>query len=122
GHAMTGDEAIDDLRDAVLATVNGLVESVCATAGVERERVLELVAVGNATMLHLLLGIDPRSIALSPFVGTFLEPQDLRARDVGIDLHPEARIALFPSIGAYVGADIVGVIVATGLAREDAVR
>ena len=56
GHAMTGDEAIADLRDAVLATVNGLVESVCATAGTDRNRVLEIVAVGNATMLHLLLG------------------------------------------------------------------
>jgi uncharacterized 2Fe-2S/4Fe-4S cluster protein (DUF4445 family) len=122
GHAMTGDEAIDDLRDAALATVNGLIESVCATAGAERERVYELVAVGNATMLHLLLGIDPRSIALSPFVATFLEPRDLGASDARIEIHPHGRVALFPSIGAYVGADIVGDIVATGLAREDAVR
>jgi uncharacterized 2Fe-2S/4Fe-4S cluster protein (DUF4445 family) len=122
GHAMTGDEAIADLRAAALATVNGLVESVCATAGVERDRVYEVVAVGNATMLHLLLGIDPRSIALSPFVATFLEPQDLRARDAGIDVHPDGRVVLFPSIGAYVGADIVGDIVATGLAREEVVR
>jgi uncharacterized 2Fe-2S/4Fe-4S cluster protein (DUF4445 family) len=73
-------------------------------------------------MLHLLLGIDPRSIALSPFVGTFLEPQDLRAADVGVEIHPEGRLALFPSIGAYVGADVVGDIVASGLAREERVR
>jgi uncharacterized 2Fe-2S/4Fe-4S cluster protein (DUF4445 family) len=122
GHAMTGPGAIEDLRRAVLDTVNGLVESVCATAGARRDRVLEVVVVGNATMLHLLLGVDPRSIALSPFVATFLEPQDLRASDVGIDLHPEGRVAILPSIGAYVGADVVGDLVATGLAREPAVR
>jgi uncharacterized 2Fe-2S/4Fe-4S cluster protein (DUF4445 family) len=122
GHAMTGPEALDDLRAAVLATVNGLVESVCATAGVELEAVLEMVVVGNATMLHLLLGVDPRSVALSPFVATFLQAQDLRARDVGIQLHPEGRVVLLPSIGAYVGADIVGDVVATGLAREDRMR
>jgi uncharacterized 2Fe-2S/4Fe-4S cluster protein (DUF4445 family) len=122
GHAMTGDEAIADLRAAVLATVNGLLESVCATSGVDRDRVFESVVVGNATMLHLLLGIDPRSIALSPFVGTFLHPQDLRASDAGLEIHPEGRVALFPSIGAYVGADIVGDVVATGLAREETVR
>jgi uncharacterized 2Fe-2S/4Fe-4S cluster protein (DUF4445 family) len=122
GHAMAGSEAIDDLRRAVLDTVNGLVESVCATAGVRRERVYEAVVVGNATMLHLLLGVDPRSIAVSPFVATFLEPRDLRASEVGVDVHPEGRIALLPSIGAYVGADVVGDLVATGLAREDAVR
>ncbi|MEX0754751.1 MAG: ASKHA domain-containing protein [Actinomycetota bacterium] len=118
GHAMTGEDAIEELRDAVVDTVNGLIESVCSTAGVVRDEVYELVAVGNATMLHLLLGVDPRSIALSPFVATFLEAQEARAADLGLQIHPEGRVDLFPSIGAYVGADIVGDIVATGLARD----
>jgi uncharacterized 2Fe-2S/4Fe-4S cluster protein (DUF4445 family) len=118
GHAMTGDESIGELRAAVLDTVDALIGSVCATAGVSREEVYELVVVGNATMLHLLLGVDPRSIALSPFVASFLEAQDLRASEIGVTIHPDGRVALFPSIGAYVGADIVGDVVATGLARE----
>lgn len=122
GHAMTGEAAIHDLQAAVLDTVNGLLESVCATAGVARDVVYEIVIVGNATMLHLLLGVDPRSIALSPFQATFLEPLDLAASAVGVEIHPDGRVALFPSIGAYVGADIVGDIVATGLAREERVR
>jgi uncharacterized 2Fe-2S/4Fe-4S cluster protein (DUF4445 family) len=122
GHAMTGDAALEELRAAVVSTVNALVESVCATAGVDRSRVLEMVVVGNATMLHLLLGVDPRSIALSPFVATFLEPQDLRAAELGLQIHADGRVALFPSIGAYVGADVVGDIVATGLARDPELR
>jgi uncharacterized 2Fe-2S/4Fe-4S cluster protein (DUF4445 family) len=116
GHAMTG--GVRDLRDAIVATVNGLVRDVCSTADVDPRDVFECVVVGNATMLHLLLGVDPRSIALSPFVATFLEPQDLSAAEVAIDIHQQGRVALFPSIGAYVGADIVADMVATGLARE----
>jgi uncharacterized 2Fe-2S/4Fe-4S cluster protein (DUF4445 family) len=122
GFAMTDPGAIDALRTAVLDTVNGLIADVCADADVSPSEVDECVVVGNATMLTLLLGIDPRSIALSPFVATFLEPQDLRAAEARFDINPEGRVALFPSIGAYVGADIVGDIVATGLAREPAVR
>jgi uncharacterized 2Fe-2S/4Fe-4S cluster protein (DUF4445 family) len=122
GHAMTGEEAIADLEAAVKDTVNGLIDDACRAADVEPEGVYELVAVGNATMLHLLLGIDPRSIALAPFVATFLEPQDLRAGEIGVRIHPEGRVALFPSVGAYVGADITGDIVATGIAREDRLR
>jgi uncharacterized 2Fe-2S/4Fe-4S cluster protein (DUF4445 family) len=118
GHAMTGPEAVEQLRAAVLATVNGLLDEVVAAAEIGREHLYEAVVVGNATMLHLLLGVEPRSIALSPFVATFLEAQDLRAADAGFAIHPEGRVALFPSIGAYVGADIVGDVVATGLARE----
>ena len=74
GHAMQGGgEAIQRLRDAVVETVNGLLDEVCAQAGIGRNEVFEAVLVGNATMLHLFLGVEPRSIALAPFVATFLE-------------------------------------------------
>jgi uncharacterized 2Fe-2S/4Fe-4S cluster protein (DUF4445 family) len=122
GHAMLGDEHVAELRSAALATVNAVVGEVRSTAGVDAPEVYEAVVVGNATMLHLLLGVDPRSIALSPFVATFLEPQDARASDLGLDVHPDGRVTLFPSIGAYVGADVVADIVATGLAREPRLR
>ena len=119
---MHGPEALQQLRDAIVGTIDGLLGSVCATAGIAREDVLEVVAAGNATMLHLLLGVDPESIGRSPFIATFLEAQDLRAADAGIAIHPEGRLVLFPSIGAYVGADIVADIVATGIARERVTR
>ena len=119
---MHGPEALEQLRTAIVGTIDGLIGSVCATAGIARHDVLEVVAAGNATMLHLLLGVDPESIGRSPFIATFLEPQDLRAADAGFAIHPEGRLVLFPSIGAYVGADIVADIVATGIARERVTR
>jgi uncharacterized 2Fe-2S/4Fe-4S cluster protein (DUF4445 family) len=119
---MHGPDALEELRVAILATIDGVLGSVCATAGVGREDVLEVVAAGNATMLHLLLGVDPASIGRAPFVATFLEAQDLRAADAGIVIHPEGRLVLFPSIGAYVGADIVADMLATGIAREPMIR
>ena len=122
GHAMLGVDELAELREAALATVDAVVEETRRSADVQRSEVYEAVVVGNATMLHLLLGVDPRSIALSPFVATFAEPLDLRAGDVRVPIDPEGRVALVPSIGAYVGADIVGDIVATGLAREERLR
>lgn len=122
GHAMRGQEETGQLRSAALETVNAVLEEARTAAGVDAREVYEAVVVGNATMLHLLLGVDPRSIALSPFVATFLEPQDLRATDVGLAIHPDGRVAVLPSIGAYVGADVVGDVVATGLAREPRLR
>ncbi len=115
---MHGPEGLAELRRAIIATIDGLLGSVCATAGIAREEVLEVVAAGNATMLHLVLGVDPESIGRSPFTATFLEAQDLRAADAGIAIHPEGRLVLFPSVGAYVGADIVADMLATGIARD----
>ncbi|MBI3648105.1 MAG: DUF4445 domain-containing protein [Actinobacteria bacterium] len=123
GHAMQGgEEALEELRQAALDTVNGLLEEVCGNAAVDPSEIYEVVLVGNATMLHLFLGVEPRSIALAPFVATFLEPLDLSAREARLRIHPRGRVALFPSIGAYVGADIVADVVATGLAREPRMR
>ena len=121
-HGMQGDEAKAELRQAVLATMNGILAELYQAAGVARERVYEMVVVGNATMLHLLLGIDATPISMMPFTPAFRDPLYLPAREVGLEIHPGGFIQTLPVIGAYVGADIVAGVVATGLAREDKLR
>lgn len=121
-HAMAGPDDLEELRGALLETVNGLLAGLYREAGVGPEHVYELVAVGNATMLHLLLGVDPSPISVTPFVPAFREPLDLPAKDVGVDIHPDARVHTFPIIGAYVGADIVAGILSSGLARDEELR
>jgi len=120
--AMQDDEDITKLQAAAISTVNELLGRVKVEAGVETEEIYEAVVAGNATMLHLLCGVNPESIALAPYVATFTEAQDLRADQIGFDIHPLGWVALFPSIGAYVGADIVADIVATGLVRDPEMR
>jgi uncharacterized 2Fe-2S/4Fe-4S cluster protein (DUF4445 family) len=120
--AMHGDENVIELRDAAISTVNELLNRVREEAGVEQREIYEAVVAGNATMMHLLCGVNPESLALAPYVATFTEPQDLRADQARFDMHPLGWVAVFPSIGAYVGADIVADIVATGLVRDPEAR
>ena len=121
-HGMQGDEAKAELRDAVRRTINTILSELYESAGVNRDRVYEMVIVGNATMLHLMLGIDATPISMMPFTPAFTDPLYLPALDVGIDIHPAGYVQTLPVIGAYVGADIVAGIMATGLAREDKMR
>jgi len=121
-HGMQGDEAKAELRDTVLRTINTILSELYESASVSRDRVYEMVIVGNATMLHLLLGIDATPISMMPFTPAFADPLYLRALDVGIDIHPGGYVQTLPVIGAYVGADIVAGVMATGLAREDKMR
>jgi uncharacterized 2Fe-2S/4Fe-4S cluster protein (DUF4445 family) len=114
--------AAAELQRTVIETINGLLEEVYAAAGVGPDRTYEMVVAGNATMLHLLLGVDAHPISVAPFVPAFREPLDLAAAELGIRIHPEGRVQLLPSIGAYVGADIVAGIQATGLTREPELR
>jgi uncharacterized 2Fe-2S/4Fe-4S cluster protein (DUF4445 family) len=120
--AMQDPVDIVDLQAAAVATVNDLLTRVQEEAAVAADEIYEVVMAGNATMLHLLCGVNPESIALAPYVATFTEPQELRADQIGFAMHPLGWVSLFPSIGAYVGADIVADIVATGLVRDPEVR
>ena len=121
-HGMQGEEAKAELREAIQRTMNGILVELYESASVDRNRVYEMVIVGNATMLHLLLGIDATPISMMPFTPAFREPLYLPARDVGLDIHPGGYVQTLPVIGAYVGADIVAGVIATGLAREEKLR
>lgn len=117
-HTMMEKDGLDELNARILDTLNDLLEQLTIQSGIAREQIYESVIVGNATMLHLLLGIDPEPISVAPFIPTITAPVTFRAADIGLRLHPEARVSTLPHLGAYVGADIVAGILATDLTRN----
>ncbi len=117
-HTMMNDDGLAMLQSRIVGTINALLDELIAMSGVARENIYECVAVGNATMLHLLLGIDPEPISVAPFIPTINQPVTIPSADIGIKLQQHARLSTFPHLGAYVGADIVAGVLATGLARN----
>ena len=121
-HTMGHREGLDELQRLATFAMNGLLEKLAAEARVSLERIYEVTIAGNMTMMHLLLGIDPEPISVTPFTPTISQGQSLEAREIGIAIHPHGRVYLFPAIGAYVGGDIVAGLLATALPRGDRLR
>jgi uncharacterized 2Fe-2S/4Fe-4S cluster protein (DUF4445 family) len=121
-HGMNGPDSIRELQTAVVSTMNGIMSALYSDTGVSPDRTYEAVVVGNATMLHLLFGIDPSPLAVMPFTPAFMEPLSVVASEVGLDIHPRGYIQTLPALGAYVGADIVAGVLATSIVREDKLR
>ncbi|HSC05027.1 MAG TPA: ASKHA domain-containing protein [Solirubrobacteraceae bacterium] len=120
---MMDSEALGKLRERAHETLTELVVEVCTESSVAPREVYEITVCGNVTMMHLVLGIDPEPLSMAPFVvSTHSFPDDVRARDFGIEVHPRAPAFVFPSLGAYVGGDIVAGMLATGLTRDRRVR
>jgi uncharacterized 2Fe-2S/4Fe-4S cluster protein (DUF4445 family) len=59
---------------------------------------------------------------MAPFIVTAHERPPARAADFGVHLHPHAPAFVYPSLGAYVGGDIVAGLLATGLTRDRRLR
>ena len=64
-----------------------------------------MLVAGNATMLHLLLGVDCSSIGIAPYKAEFLEKKEISASTLSLD-GVETVITL-PSAHAFVGADVI---------------
>jgi len=108
-------EAGARLREAVLGVVNRIIQEACTKAGAAPDRIYEATMVGNTTMHHLFLGLDASNIAVTPFTPVVTSPLALAAREVGLDISPHGQVWWLPNVAGYVGADIVGALVATEL-------
>jgi len=114
--------ALDKLRELAQETLAELAAAVCEAGQVDPYEVYEVAVAGNATMTHLVLGIDPEPLGMAPFImSTRLYPEVLAA-DLGITAHPRARAVVFPAFGAYVGGDITAGLLASGMDRDPRVR
>jgi uncharacterized 2Fe-2S/4Fe-4S cluster protein (DUF4445 family) len=74
------------------------------------------------TMTQLALGMDPEPLSMAPFIVTTHAFPQLLATDLGVPVHARAPAFVFPSLGAYVGGDIVSGMLATGLTRDKRIR
>jgi uncharacterized 2Fe-2S/4Fe-4S cluster protein (DUF4445 family) len=99
-----------ELTAAVRETLQDLAVDVAAQAGIAREDILDVCVVGNPIMHHLLLGMNPVELGGAPFALATDEAVRIRATDIGLDLHPSARVYVLPCIAGHVGADAAGVV------------
>ena len=121
-HTMMNEDGLSQLNEVILRTLNGLIAQLLQEGGVAPHEVYEVVTAGNATMQHLFLGADPEAIGLEPFIPVVEEMVQASAQEVGLEILPQAQIHCLPYLGAYVGADLVAGLLATGLAQNEGVR
>ena len=119
---MMDDAALGALQARAHETMQQLAAEVCEEAGVAPEEVYEITVVGNVTMMQLALGIDPEPLSMAPFIVAAHELPPATAADFGVRVHPLAPAVVFPSLGAYVGGDIVAGMLASGLTRDKRLR
>lgn len=114
--------ALPRLRELAQQTLAELTAEVCAEAGINPHHVYEIAIAGNATMTQLLLGIDPEPLGVAPFIMASANFPDVAATETGVEIHPRAKAIIMPSLGAYVGGDIIAGALASGMDRDKRLR
>lgn len=118
-YIMSDSDGLEMLRSSVVDELNGILKSLLDGTGISRDRVYEASIVGNTCMTHLFMGIDPRHLAMSPYVPAVSQSLYLDAREIGLEINQYGKILVLPCIAGYVGADTVGVILASDIYESD---
>jgi uncharacterized 2Fe-2S/4Fe-4S cluster protein (DUF4445 family) len=101
------------LTTRIVGLLNQHIAEVGREAGVLPKWIYKAVVVGNTCMHHLLLGIDPSWVGLAPYAPVMRHALVVPARELNLKIAPEARVCLLPLVAGFVGADAVGVALAT---------
>jgi len=110
------------LHTRIVGLLNQHIAEVCRASGVLPKWIYKVVVVGNTCMHHLLLGIDPSHVGLAPYAPVMRHALTLPARELFLKIAPEARVCLLPIVAGFVGADAVGVALATRIYEGEAQR
>lgn len=102
------------LTDSVRGALRDLVSQVTTQASVAPGEIVEMTVVGNPTMHHLVLGIDPTQLGMEPFPLVVDRGVTVMARDLDLELNPGAHVYFLPCIAGHVGGDTAGVILSQG--------
>ncbi len=101
------DTGAKELQEAIVGSLNSMMIEACKQAKVNVKHVQKINVAANCTMMHMLLGVDARSIGTAPYKPAFREAQTLKAKDIGLKGADDCVLYCLPHVSSYIGADIV---------------
>jgi len=108
-----------DVYAVLVQGINELIATLCLEAGIDWNEIHAMTVAGNTVMTHFFLGLDIRTIPVDPYVPVVRTPGFLNARELQLQLNPEALVYVFPNAGSYVGGDITAGILSSGMFRSE---
>jgi len=111
---------LQKLQQAVVKTINDLVDRLTSDAGIKKEEITSISAGGNTVMNHLLAGVDVDYLwYVDANDKVPRKPVIKKAKVLGLNANPEAYVYCLPNVSRFLGGDVVGDIVASGMYDSD---
>jgi uncharacterized 2Fe-2S/4Fe-4S cluster protein (DUF4445 family) len=85
--------------------------------GIDPVHIARMAAVGNSTMIHILVGESPASLGVHPFEPRFTAMKKQSGEALGFTALPRMTVETLPLISAFLGSDIIAA--ALGVDFED---
>jgi uncharacterized 2Fe-2S/4Fe-4S cluster protein (DUF4445 family) len=107
------------LQSVVVGTIWNLIKTLVEEAGIEYCNITHVVVAGNTTMMHLLLGLNPKYIREEPYIPSATFFPWIKCSDIGLRIAAGVYLHAIPCVASYVGGDIVAGMLASGIFNTD---
>lgn len=111
--------AFDQLQERLVRDVNDLIMTMAVRQRVDLQDITAVICAGNTAMIHFLLNLDPTRIRREPYVASAAFVPPIRAAEAGIQINKRGLLYCLPAVAAYIGSDIVGGILTTGIYTKE---
>lgn len=119
-YAMTHENGTAIQQKSIREDIECLIQQIVAQCGeshsLSATDIYEITVGGNATMIHLLAGIDPASMGVAPYTPGFRGPLVMNAvRDLQLPVSKKCSVYCLPAVSAFVGGDITAGVLACSI-------
>ena len=106
----------NEMQEIIRNQIGKMIESVLKKHPAEVSRI---ILVGNTVMHHIFSGLNVQPLSFYPFNSPNLAIQIFSAKQLNWKLPVTTEVKFYPSIGSFVGSDILAGIAATKMAEQE---
>lgn len=111
-----------EICSITLCELNRLIKELCQKADIDPKEIDRAVITGNTVMLTFLCRLPTESFTHAPFKAPDLFGKTLSAKELCLDvLAGSCPVYLPPCAGAFVGADLICALLASGIAEKEGI-
>ncbi|HQJ73988.1 MAG TPA: ASKHA domain-containing protein [Bacteroidota bacterium] len=118
-YSINENDGLTKLQKLVISAINEIINELCINMNYDSNNIYSIALAGNAVMNHLLLGVNPKSMAFAPYVPVYHFISDIKAKNLSLNINPSASVYILPNISGFVGGDIVALILAHKLLETE---
>ena len=106
-HFAEKENGLRELNELIVSGLNSAIGQLCESQHFEPGQIHALAVAGNTTMTHLFMGLNPRWLVREPYIPVINTCGVMKADALDLQVHPRARVLIFPNIGSYFGGDLI---------------
>ncbi|QTL96598.1 DUF4445 domain-containing protein [Iocasia frigidifontis] len=117
-YVQSDNEKLKEMQGVLITGLNQGIKDLCSRNRLESSDIYLMTVVGNTVMSHLLLGINPASLARAPYRPIFTNSLEISPFEIGLEINRRGIIQVLSAVSSYVGSDIIADLLVTDFSSE----